>query len=136
MKTEPLPTSIYSLFVFAVKKSFAEMEALAKKKEEQRKLRDARRKAQDARVQQKSAKGLKGKSRSKEVPAPEAAVEDDDIEWYRQEVGEEPDAEEQAELRNSTKAAPKREKFNPLYRKRKKPTEGDSGDAKRRKLKE
>ena len=123
----------------AVKKSFSEMEALAKRKEEQRKLRDARRKQQEARVKEKLAKGGRNKqaTRKKSVssgdeadedaqpietaPEPEK-IEDDDIEWYRQEVGEEPDAEETAELRAATSAQPnKRAKFNPLYRKRKKP---------------
>lgn len=119
------------------------MEALAKRKEEQRKLRDARRKAQEARVKAKQArnpKNAKKKSRADDsgdegdddaepietAPEPEQ-IEDDDIEWYRQEVGEEPDVEEKAELKAAASSAPKREKFNPLYRKRKKP-DGKSDD--------
>eukprot|EP01122_Echinamoeba_exundans_P004590 TRINITY_DN1467_c0_g1_i1.p1 TRINITY_DN1467_c0_g1~~TRINITY_DN1467_c0_g1_i1.p1 ORF type:complete len:343 (-),score=79.71 TRINITY_DN1467_c0_g1_i1:414-1442(-) len=138
-----------------VKKSFAEMEALAKRKEEQRKLREARRKAQEARVKAKQA--IKGKN-MKVKPKPASAdsgdegdvedvetapepeqLEDDDVEWYRQEVGEEPDAEEKAELKSSSTMAPKREKFNPLYKKRKKPdTSRFSGkpDQKKRKFKD
>lgn len=49
----------------------------------------------------------------------------DDIEWYRKEVGEEPDedfkrsAAQNAQFNSSTKV--KREKYNPLFRKRKRP---------------
>lgn len=124
----------------AVKKSFAEMEALAKRKEEQRKLREARRKAQEARVQEKLknkvAKTKQPRSKSQaagddneqfdSAPQPED-VEDDDIEWYRQEVGEEPDKEEAAELKAASTQAPTRSKFNPLYRKRKKPDASSAG---------
>jgi hypothetical protein len=79
-----------SLLSFAVQKSFAEMEALAKKKAEQKKLKEARRAEQERRVKEKATK--KGKL----IPNPEmegtVKDADDDIEWFKQEVGEAPDS--------------------------------------------
>jgi hypothetical protein len=66
------------------------MEALAKRKTEQKKLKEARRAEQERRVKEK------GVRKGKLVANPELEGTnkdaDDDIEWYKQEVGEAPDA--------------------------------------------
>jgi len=124
------------------------MESLAKRKTEQRKLKEARRKDQERRVAAKKGKkeGAGAASAATQDEGEESgakmAVEDenDDIEWYRREVGEEPDLEEAAELRARTGASEKKFKGD-KSKKRKSPSGEDDATAevrpqpKRRKVK-
>jgi ribosome biogenesis protein SSF1/2 len=58
--------------------------------------------------------------------APEEVIQrPDDVEWYRQEVGEEPTEEEKRLLRASQPAMPRQNKFNPHWGKKSKKRSGD-----------
>jgi ribosome biogenesis protein SSF1/2 len=134
-----------------VKKSAEEVEALKARKDEEKKLKEERRREQEARV---LAKGGKIKKRDDhdddaddeddedsvyERPDDSASEKEDeamadvdeDIEWYKREIGEDPTEEDLKAFKAArAKDNQKREKFHPTtFRKRKKgASDPDNGD--------
>ena len=88
-------------FLLAVHKSKKEQRTLKKKIEDVKRLRAERRRQQEANVarkqrerelhRQQSMKGVVMGEGGDGVEGEESEEEDDDVEWYRQEVGQEPD---------------------------------------------
>lgn len=101
------------------------------------KLEHKRRAEEKARRIKEQEKNVERKKKAKQRDNSDdekAASEDDDAEWYRREVGEEPDADfvrsvqKRKEGSGKPDNAPKKEKYNPLFRKRKKKEDSSSGD--------
>lgn len=76
------------LYHGSIVKTEEEIEAIKKAREQKKRLKELRRKTQNENVAKKSAAG-KGSKAEKEED--EEGEDDDDIEYYRQEVGQEPD---------------------------------------------
>ena len=76
-----------------VQKSRSAVRTLRHKKEEQRRLKTQRRKEQELNVSRKKAERERHKERCLAGMSKESEGEsgEDDMEWFRQEVGEEPD---------------------------------------------
>ena len=101
-----LSHSLSCLFL-AVRKSKKEQRTLKKRVEDAKRLRAERRRQQEANVakkrrerelhRQQCMKGVAKHEDSDGVEGEESEEEDDDMEWYRQEVGQEPDPGELVE---------------------------------------
>jgi ribosome biogenesis protein SSF1/2 len=122
-------------------KTEKEVQAQERKRAKAAALKEKRKKEQEERVERKKRAKLGVEDGDADVEssdekadhedynydqAPEEVVQKpDDVEWYRQEVGEEPTEEEKRELRASQPAMGKQNKFNPHWGKKSKKRSGD-----------
>eukprot|EP00002_Diphylleia_rotans_P019192 TRINITY_DN3713_c0_g1_i1.p1 TRINITY_DN3713_c0_g1~~TRINITY_DN3713_c0_g1_i1.p1 ORF type:complete len:459 (-),score=127.16 TRINITY_DN3713_c0_g1_i1:118-1494(-) len=108
------------MFHAFVHKSEDEIHQLRVMSESRRKEKERRKSIQAENVKRKKLLESKAFEDAKVDRGVKSAAErdnaEDDAEYYRQEVGQEPDADF---IKSAGQSAPKREKFNPIYKKRK-----------------
>lgn len=124
-----------------VEKSEEEKEALRQDAHRRKSMKEQRRKEQDANVQRKNQEAQANKKRGEKRNRAErqgqqpwqvndeveGEVEMNDADWYRQEVGEQPDADQfQDSEPGQGQSAAKRPKYNPNYSKKNQKTKGAS----------